>query len=116
MPSRPMNKGRSDDHDFIPPTQYKSSRTKQPRASLLSQLKQIPNFEAMELKNIQSSSQIPYTIDSSSPEDLFSLFFTDSVLDRIVRCTNSNAESIRVDPVAARSKNIQFHDSLNQTS
>jgi hypothetical protein len=115
MPSRPMNKGRSDDHDFVPPTQYKSSRTKQPRASLLSQLEQIPEFEAMELENIKGSSQIPCTIDSSSPEDLFSLFFTDSVLDRIVRCTNLNAESVRVDPVAARSKNVRFHDSLNQT-
>ena|SRR2546421_6245465 len=42
MPSRPMNKGRSNDHDFVPPTQYKSSRTKQPRSSLLSQLELIP--------------------------------------------------------------------------
>jgi hypothetical protein len=71
MPSRPMNKGRSNDHDFVPPTQYKSSRTKQPRPSLLSQLEQIPKFEAMELENIKGSSQIPCT---SSPEDLFSLF------------------------------------------
>jgi hypothetical protein len=46
-----MNKGRSNDHDFVPPTQYKSSRTKQPRPSLLSQLELIPKFEAMELEN-----------------------------------------------------------------
>jgi hypothetical protein len=82
MPSRPMNKGRSNDHDFVPPTQYKSSRTKQPRPSLLSQLELIPNFEAMELENATGSSQ-NLTIDSSNPEDLFSLFFTDLVLDRI---------------------------------
>lgn len=87
-----MNKGRSNDHDFVPPTQYKSSRTKQPRPSLLSQLEQIPKFEAMELENTKGSSQIPCT---SSPEDLFSLFFTDSVLDRIIRCTNLNAERVR---------------------
>jgi hypothetical protein len=88
MPSRPMNKGRSNDHDFVPPTQYKSSRTKQPRPSLLSQLELIPKFEAMELENAKGSSQNLDTIDSSSPENLFSLFFTDSVLDRIVRRGN----------------------------
>jgi hypothetical protein len=109
-----MNKGRSDDHDFVPPTQYKSSRTQQPRPSLLSQLELIPKFEAMELENAKSSSRNLQAIDTSSPEDLFSLFFTDLVLDRIVRCTNLNAERVRVDPVAARAKNIRFHDSLNQ--
>jgi hypothetical protein len=83
-----MNKGRSNDHDFVPPTQYKSSRTKQPRPSLLSQLELIPKFEAMELENAKGSSQNLDTIDSSSPENLFSLFFTDSVLDRIVRRGN----------------------------
>jgi len=111
MPSRPMNKGRSNDHDFVPPTQYKSSRTKQPRLSLLSQLEHIPKFEAMDLENVKGSSQVPYT---SSPEDLFSLFFTDPILDRIIRCTNLNAERVRINPVATRSKNIRFHDSLNQ--
>ena len=109
-----MNKGRSNDHDFVPPTQYKSSRTKQPRPSFLSQLELIPKFEAMELENAKGSSQNLHTIDSSNPEDLFSLFFTDLVLDRIVRCTNLNAERVRVDPVATRAKNIRFHDSLNQ--
>ncbi len=106
-----MNKGRSNDHDFVPPTRYKSSRTKQPPPSLLSQLEQIPKFEAMELEDVKGSSQVPCT---SSPEDLFSLFFTDSVLDRIVRCTNLNAERVRVDPVTTRAKNIRFHESLNQ--
>jgi hypothetical protein len=109
-----MNKGRSNDHDFVPPTQCKSSRTKQPRPSLLSQLELIPKFEAMELENAKGSSQNLHTIDSSSPETLFSLFFTDSVLDRIVRCTNINAEEVRVDPVATRAKNIRCHDSLDQ--
>jgi hypothetical protein len=109
-----MNKGRSNDHDFVPPTQYKSSRTKQPRPSLLSQLELIPGFEAIKLENVKSSSQNLHTIDSSSPETLFSLFFTDSVLDRIVRCTNLNAEKVRVDTVVIRAKNIRFHNSLNQ--
>ena len=114
MPSRPMNKGHSNDHDFVPPTQYKSSQTKQPLPSSFSQLELIPKFEAMELENAKGSSQNLHTIDSSSPEELFSLFFTDLVLDRIVRCTNLNAERVRADPVAARAKNIRFHDSLNQ--
>src|SRR2546421_1433246 len=65
----PMNKGRSNDHDFVPPTQYKSSRTKQPRPSLLSQLELIPEFEAMELENAKGSSQNLDTIDSNQ-EDL----------------------------------------------
>jgi hypothetical protein len=69
----------------------------------------------MELKNIEGLSEIPYIINLSSPENLFSLFFTDSVLDRIVRCTNLNAENIRADPIAVKLKNIRFHDSLNQT-
>ena len=55
MPSRPMSKGRSNDHDFVPPTQYKSSRTKQPRPSLLSQLGLIPEFEAIEWEKNGSS-------------------------------------------------------------
>jgi hypothetical protein len=114
MPSRPMNKGRSNDHDFVPPTRYKPCRTQQPRSSLLSQLELIPKFKAMELENAKGSSQNLHTIDSSNPEDLFSLFFTDLVLDRIVRCTNLNAKRAREDPVAARAKNIQFHDTLNQ--
>ena len=68
----------------------------------------------MELENAKGSSQNLDTIDSNSPETLFSLFFTDTVLNRIVRCTNLNAEKVRVDPVATRAKNIRFHDSLNQ--
>jgi hypothetical protein len=75
MPSRPMNKGRSNDHDFVPPTQYKLSRTKKQLPDL-SSLELIPKFEAMDLNNTSGSSQIPHTIDSSSPEALFSLFFT----------------------------------------
>ena len=116
MPSRPMNKGRSNDHDLVPPTQYKLNRTKQPRPSLLSQLEQIPKFEAMELENTKGASQIPCTSSpssQSSPEDLFSLFFTNSVLDRIIRCTNLNAEKVRVDLVVVRVKNIRFYNSLN---
>jgi hypothetical protein len=52
----------------------------------------------MDLNRTTSSSQIPDTTDSSSPESLFTLFFTDSVIDRIVQCTNINAESVRADP------------------
>ena len=89
-----MNKGLSNDHDFVPPTQYKSSRTKQPRPSLLSQLELIPKFEAMELENAKGSSQNLHTIDSSRPKDLFSLFFTDLILNRIVRYTNLNTERV----------------------
>jgi hypothetical protein len=64
----------------------------------------------MELKNIKGLSQIPYT---SSPEDLFSLFFTDTVLNRIIRYTNFNAERVRGDLVVIRVKNIRFYNSLN---
>src|SRR5437764_1875618 len=69
---------------------------------------------SLKLEDAKGSSQNLHTIDSSRPEDLFSLFFTDLVLDRIVRCTNINAERVRADPVATRAKNIRFHDSLNQ--
>jgi hypothetical protein len=109
-----MNKDRSNDHDFVPPTQYKSSRTKQSRPSFLTQLKLIPKFEAMELENIENLSQNLHTIDTSSPKNLFSLFFTDLVLDRIVRYTNLNTERVRINPIATRTKNIRFHNSLNQ--
>jgi hypothetical protein len=64
----------------------------------------------MELKNIKGSSQISYT---SSPEDLFSLFFIDSILNRIIRYTNLNAERVRGNPIVIRVKNIRFHNSLN---
>src|SRR5277367_3431674 len=84
MPSRPMNEGRSNDHDFVPPTQYKPSRAKKQPPGF-SPLKLILRFEAMDLNQTTSSGQIPNTIDSSSPEALFTLFFTDAVIDRIVR-------------------------------
>jgi len=93
MPSRPMNKGQSNDHDFVPPTQYKPSRTKQQPLGF-SPLKLIPRFKAIDLNRTTSSSQLSNTIDSSNPEALFTLFFTDSVIDHIVQCTNVNAESI----------------------
>jgi len=98
-----MNEGQSNDHDFVPPTQYKPSRTKKPPG--FSPLKLIPRFKAMDLNHTTSSSQVPNTIDSSSPEAIFTLFFTDSVIDRIVRCTNINAESVRADPVTSRAQN-----------
>ena len=113
MPSRPMHKGQSNDHDFVPPTQYKLSRTKQQPPGF-SPLKIIPKFKAMDLNHTTSSSQILNTIDSSNPEALFALFFTDSVIDRIVQCTNVNAESVRADPASSRALNIRFHDSCNQ--
>jgi hypothetical protein len=68
----------------------------------------------MELEDAKGSSQNFHTIDSSSPKSLFSLFFTNLVLDRVVRYTNLNTERVRVDPIATRAKNIRFHDSLNQ--
>src|SRR6266480_6853944 len=113
MPSRPMNEGQSNDHDFIPPTQYKPSRMKQ-QPSGFSPLKLILRFKAMDLNHTTSSSQIPNIIDSSSPEALFTLFFTDSVIDYIVRCTNINAESVQADPVTSRAQNSRFHNSYNQ--
>src|SRR6266480_5885202 len=115
MPSRPMNKGYSNDHDFVPPTQYKPCRTKN-RPPGFSPLKLIPKFKAMDLNRTTSFSQIPNMVNSSSPEALFTLFFTDSVIDRIIQCTNVNAESARADPVASRALNIRFHDSYNQLS
>ena len=108
-----MNKGRSNNHNFVPPTQYKSSCIKQLRPSLLSQLELIPKFEAMELKNTKGSSQNLHTINSSSPKTLFSLFFTDSVLNRIIQYTNLNTEKVQVDPVVIKVKNIRFYNSLN---
>src|SRR5205809_1626116 len=110
MPSRPMNKGQSNDHDFVPPTQYKPSHTKKPLG--FSPLKLIPRFKAMDLNRTISSSQILNIINSSSPEALFTLFFTDSVINHIVRCTNINAESIQTDPVTSRAQNSRFHDSI----
>jgi hypothetical protein len=114
MPSRrPMNQGRLNDHDFVPPTQYNLSRTTKQLPDL-SSLESLPKFKAMGLNNIKSSSQIPNTVNSSSPKALFSLFFTDSVLNLIVRCTNLNAERVRTDPITSRAVNIRFHESFKQ--
>ena len=108
-----MNKGWSNDHDFVPPTQYKPYHIKQ-QPSGFSPLKLIPKFKAIDLNRIISFSQILNMINSSSPEDLFTLFFTDSVINHIIQCTNINAESIRADPITSRAQNIRFHDSYNQ--
>ena len=66
----PMNKGRSNDHDFVPPTQYKLSRTSKQLPDL-SLLETIPKFDALDLNNTEGSSHIPHTIDSSSPLAIF---------------------------------------------
>ena len=68
----------------------------------------------MDLNRTTSSSQIPETIDSSSPEALFTLFFTDSVIDHIVQCTNVNAESARADTLASRAQNVRFRNPYKQ--
>src|SRR5437762_2170467 len=112
MPSRPINISQSNDHDFVPPTQYKPSHTKKPPG--FSPLKLIPRFKAIDLNRTTSSSQLPNTINSSSPEALFTLFFTDSVINRIIRCININAETVRADPVTSRAQNSRFHNSYNQ--
>ena len=83
MPSRPMNKGQSNDHNFVPPTQYKPHYIKQ-QPSGFSPLKLIPRFKAIDLNCTTSSSQIPDSINLSSLEALFTLFFTDSVINQII--------------------------------
>jgi hypothetical protein len=107
-----MNKGYSNNHDFVPSIQYKLSRTKKQLLDL-SLLELISKFNILNLNNIEGSSHIPYTTDLTSLEALFSLFFTDSVLDIIVRCTNLNAERVRADLINSRALNIRFHNSLN---
>src|SRR5947208_16987895 len=101
MPRRPMNKGQSNDHDFVPPTQYKPSHTKQ-QPSGFSPLKLIPRFKAIDLNRTTSSSEVLDTINLSNPEALFTFFFTGSVIDHIIQCTNTNAENIQVDLVTSR--------------
>ncbi len=113
MPSRLMNKGQSNDHDFIPPTQYKPSYIKQ-KPSGFSPLKLIPRFKAIDLNHTTSSSQILNMINLSSPEALFTLFFTDLVINHIIQYINVNVEKIRADPVTSRAQNIRFYDSYNQ--
>src|SRR5947208_11200799 len=80
MPSRPMNKGQSNDHNFVPPTQYKPHYIKQ-QPSGFSPLKLIPRFKAIDLNHTISSNQIPDLITSSSPEAIFALFFTHLVIN-----------------------------------
>ena len=96
-----MNKGQSNNHDFVPPTQYKPSHLKQ-QPSGFSPLKLIPSFKAMDLNRTTSSSLIINTINSSSPEALFTLFFGGSVINYIIQCINVNAESVRADAVTSR--------------
>ncbi len=68
----------------------------------------------MDLNHIISSSQILNMIDLSSPEALFTLLFTDSVINYIVQCININEESVWADPVTSRTQNIWFQNSHNQ--
>ena len=53
-------------------------------------------------------SQIPSSVDTSSPEALFSLFFTEDVLDLIVRSTNSYAKRARECHIAPRVDNTSY--------
>jgi hypothetical protein len=59
-------------------------------------------------------SQIPSSIDASSPEALFSLFFTETVLDLIVQSTNSHAKRVRECHIVPRADNPRFDDSFDQ--
>ena len=89
MGRRPMKKP-SNDHDFVPPTQY-HPYTKDTLPNL-SEFEQIPQFEPMEFESKEGVSQLPDIIDSSDPEAIFRLFFTNTVLDLLVRCTNQHAK------------------------
>ena len=109
-----MNKGRSNDHDFVPPTQYKPQSKNKKLPTDITSLELIPKFEVMDINNTRGSAQIPDIIDGSNPETLFTLFFTPAVINLIVECTNLNAERTRSDPLAFRAKNIRFRDSPNQ--
>ena len=85
----------SNDHDFVPPDRYKP--LKGPIPAEITQLEKVPEFNSMVLDIKEARVRLPSNVDSSNPEALFRLFFTDELLRLIVNCTNACAERQRDD-------------------
>ena len=73
MPSRPMNKGCSNDHDFVPPTQYKLNRTNNQLPDL-SLLESIQRAHLIFLIRLIQVVQKPFSLSSLLIQSLISSY------------------------------------------
>ena len=79
----------SNDEDFVPPTQYpkllRRMKKKPPPAPNL-----LPYFEPLPIynENIYGTPKLPHYIDSGDPYQIFKLFWTDELLDKLVKFIN----------------------------
>jgi hypothetical protein len=102
------------DHDFVLPTVYRYSKLKVLPAQY-DTLHRNPMFTPLKMDPIiDSGPNLPIGTDSSDPETLFRLFFDDSVLDRLVNCTNTNAAvKIATTPLKTPWKPVNREDILS---
>ena len=93
----PRNRARID-ADLVQKTQYnvplnKTAKTPPPKPWPL------PHFEPLYIDNLDDhgSTNLPLDVDQHDPYKLFSLFFTDNIIDRLVEQTNKHAELYLLD-------------------
>jgi len=83
----------SNDIDFVQPTQYpklpRGFARKPPPEPL-----PLPDFEPLLIdnKNTYGTLKLPANVDASNPYQIFKLFWTDELLDKLAEYTNRNAE------------------------
>ena len=77
----------TNDEDFVPPTQY-------PKLLRQAKRKPPPYFEPLPILNesTYSTPNLPPHINTNNPYQLFELFWTDELLDKLVEYTNRNVE------------------------
>jgi hypothetical protein len=80
------------DQYIVPPTQKAKNPPPQPW--------ELPDFKPLKIKDwdYQGELNLPPNVDSSCAFDVFSLFFTDELMDKITAWTNEFAEAHPTEP------------------
>jgi len=106
MAQRPFNLSKSNDHDYVPPDRSERPR-KGEKLSDFDPLLQTTDFEPLSIPDREGSITIPEGLNASDPAALFSFCFNDECIERLVICTNRNAERDREGKTVSRSRNKQ---------
>lgn len=110
MSQHSFNSKKSNDHDFVKPTTHR--RTQQSLPDLTS-FEIYPDFQPLKLNNRSGGPVLPPELDSSDPLQLFDIFFPPLFIQYCVRCTNSNATSIRRKGPEGRAKWSRYRNATS---
>jgi hypothetical protein len=104
MVNRPLKPKASNDPDYVPAEPTRRTRKPIPPEILVLETEKVA-FEPFEYDKKPGTAKLPDSFsgqDSGIEKRLFELFFDGVVIDRLVFCTNAQAERIRQQPVEKR--------------